>query len=239
MSTFLGSRRAPSIAAPIGAGLGALVVAFVLAGCSQPPTAVTQFPAAVTIVQGNLQSAQAGVLLPTAVVLRVIDLNGAGIGKTPVTLWIGGGGGSVSPASSITDDKGEITAKWTLGPGVATQTLFAKAPGVDSVMVQATGILPTDIIVAQGNNQSAKVTSALTNSVVVRVVGPGNQAMIGITVGIQITGGGGAITPQSAVTNALGEVTLKWTMGAATGPNSATVSALTLPPVTLNATATP
>lgn len=55
----------------------------------------------------------------------------------------------------------------------------------------------------------------------------------------QVVTGGGSISPQTAVTNAFGEVTVKWTLGAVAGPNSATAAASTLAPVQLSATANP
>jgi hypothetical protein len=90
----------------------------------------------------------------------------------------------------------------------------------------------------QGNNQTAKTGTALTNSVIVRVVGSANVPMQGITVGFQVVAGGGGMNPATVVTNALGEATTKWTMGAA-GTQSAYVSSGSLPTVSVSATATP
>jgi len=194
---------------------------------------------ALTIVQGNNQAVQGGKALPLPVVLRATDKSGAGIAGVPVTLAVGDGGGGVDPASAITDAKGEIKANWTVGTLQPGQSLYASSPGVAAVTLTAVAILPTDIIIAQGNNQSAKAGSSLTNSIVVRVIGPNNTPMQGITVGFQITAGGGAITPQSAVTSALGEVTAKWTVGAVAGVNTAVVNASIVSPVTITATGTP
>jgi len=118
------------------------------------------------------------------------------------------------------------------------QSLLASAPGVVPITVGATGLLPTQIILAQGNNQSAKTGTALTNSVIVRVVGTGNVPMQGVTVGFQVLSGGGGMTPATVVTNALGEASTKWTMGAA-GAQTASASAGSLTPVSISATATP
>ena len=213
--------------------------AFVLVGCKQALPVVPLVPASITIVQGNLQSVQAGMDLPTAVVLRVTDATGVGLPNLTVALTIGLGGGTVTPASATTDAKGEVKAKWTLGPGIAAQTMLAAVPGVSPVTIFATGLLPTDIIIAQGNNQSGKVGQSLPVPIVVRVVASGNVAMVGVPVAFQITAGGGALAPQSILTNALGEATVKWTMGLQPGGNTAIVSASSLSPVTLTASATP
>lgn len=79
----------------------------------------------------------------------------------------------------------------------------------------------------------------LPNVIVVRVTGPVNVPMVGVPVAFQVTAGGGAITPQTVVTNALGEATAKWTLGTVAGQNTAMVSNSTVTPVFLTATGTP
>jgi hypothetical protein len=208
-------------------------------GCKKAVPTEPLLVAALTVVQGNFQSVQAGKELPTPVILRVTDKSGIGMADIPVTLVIGEGGGSADPPSARSDAKGEVKAKWTLGPAVPGQTLVASAPGVSSVSLHAVAILPSDIVISQGNNQSAKAGLAVANAIVVRVVAVGNVPMSGITVAFQIGGGGGAISPQTALTNALGEATARWTLGLQPGTNTAIVSASTLTPVVLTATATP
>lgn len=219
---------------------GAIAAAAVtLAACQKAAPTETATADAIVVVQGAFQSAQFGRELASPVVLRVVDKNGAGMPKVQVTLAIVEGGGAVNPTSAITDSKGEISAKWTMGAAQPGQTIAASAPGVSAVRVQATSLLPTDIIIAQGNNQSAKAGNALTNSIVIRVVSNGNVPMAGVPVGFQVTGGGGAISPQSALTSSLGEVTAKWTLGTAIGINTAAVVVSTIAPTTLVASGTP
>ena len=80
---------------------GAALAMLAQSGCKKTPVA----PVAVngfTIVQGNNQVAQAGTLLPTPVVLRVIDINGDGIPNVTVVFAIATGGGTVRPPRSAT-----------------------------------------------------------------------------------------------------------------------------------------
>ncbi|MCX5765981.1 MAG: hypothetical protein NTZ43_01990 [Gemmatimonadetes bacterium] len=218
--------------------LGGIAV-LTIAGCAKATATATATPAALTVVQGNLQAVQGGKDLPQAVILRVTDKSGAGIIGQQIALAVTAGGGAVDPASAMSDAKGEVKAKWTVGNTQTEQELTASAPGVASVRLTATAILPTDIIVAQGNNQTAKVGTSLTNSIVVRVVGPNNVPMQGITVAFQIISGGGAISPASAITSALGEVTAKWTLGAAPGVNLANIVASTASNAVIVATGAP
>ncbi len=224
-----------SARARTAAGAAALLlVAF--AGCKktvEPETVET-----LTIVSGNVQSRQAGRLLRSPLVFRALSASGTGVKGAAITIVIVQGGGAVDSASIRTDGNGEARVKWTLGPE-ATHALLATIPGVEPLRVTASGILPSDVVIAQGNNQSARVSVALLNSVVVRVLGANNTPMDSVNVTFQITSGGGAIAPQSILTNASGEATVRWTMGPLPGTNTALVRASTIEPVTITATATP
>jgi hypothetical protein len=204
-------------------------------GCAK----TTEAPAAsrISIVQGNMQQAAAGTLLPTPIVLRVLATDGSPVAKIPVSFNVILGGGSVDPATVVSDANGEVKAKWTLGPGSQSQSVNGNAPGVDPVSLQAFGVVPSDLIVAQGNNQSGKASAALPVQIVIRVTGGSNVPMPNQTVALAVVSGGGSISPQSAVTNALGEVSVRWTLGPTVGAQTATVTAGSLGPIPLNATA--
>jgi hypothetical protein len=216
----------------------AVALLLALSGCNKAAATEPATAELLTLVQGNAQSRQAGRLLRTPLVFRATNAAGKGVSGAAITIVIAQGGGSVDSASIRTDANGEARVKWTLGPDAA-QALLATVANVEPVRVTATGVQPSDIVIAQGNNQSAKVGIALANSVVVRVLGGGNLPMDSVNVTLQITGGGGAITPQSALTNAAGEATVRWTMGPIAGANTALVRASTIDPVTISATGTP
>lgn len=216
------------------AGAGLLLLA--LTGCKKAlePTAVETL----TIVSGNQQTRQVSRALRAPLVFRATDAAGKGVGGAAITIVVVQGGGAVDSASIKTDGNGEARVKWTLGTEVPN-AIVATIPGVEPMRATASGILPTDIVIAQGNNQSAKVSVALLNFVVVRVLGGTNVPMDSVNVTFQITSGGGAIAPQSILTNSFGEATVKWTMGPVAGTNSALVRAAAIDPVTVTATATP
>jgi adhesin/invasin len=192
-----------------------------------------------TMVQGNLQVAQAGTLLPVPVVLRVVDASGDAVPGVTVVFSVATGGGTVTPASILSDAHGEVSVKWTLGSSSPLQSLTASVGEGTPVSIFANAMFPSAIVAAQGNNQTAKPGQALANNIVIRVTGDNNVPLNGIPVQFQVIGGGGAISPQTALTNAFGEVTVKWTLGTALGMNSATATASTLSPVQLLATAAP
>lgn len=200
---------------------------------------VVQVPSALVLVQGNLQSVQGGLELPNPIVVRLLDVDGKPISKTAIGFSVVNGGGAVNPGSVLTDENGEGKAKWVLGSGEANQSLQAKAPSVEPLGINAIALLPSDIVVAQGNNQQAKPSAGLPNAIVIRVLGPNNTPMKGITVAFQVITGGGLISPQSGLTNALGEVSARWTLGAVTGVQLLAISSGNLQPISLNAIAVP
>jgi hypothetical protein len=217
--------------------VGAATLLATLAGCkkaTEPETAAT-----LTVAQGNQQAAPAGRELPVPLMLRVRSSSGAPMKGVPVSFTVTSGGGAVEPATVMSDQNGEARAKWTLGGAAALQTVVGAVNGVDPVTIQANAILPSELLIVQGNSQTGKVGSALTTPIVIRVVGANNVPIPGLTVGFQILSGSGSITPQSAVTNNLGEVTARWTLGAQPGTQQAQVVGGPLLPIGILATAVP
>lgn len=220
--------------------LSALACAFAATACAgDKATEPDSAPASLIVVQGTNQAVQGGKELPNAIVLRVLTNDGKPVEKVSIGFTVATGGGSVTPGSVLTDANGEARTKWVLGPTAAEQTLKAEVAGIDPVTISATAIVPTDIIIAQGNNQTGRVSTALGTAIVVRVVGVNNTPIIGVPVAFQITAGAGVITPQSALTNSFGEVNVKWTLGPSAGSNSLTASVASLAPASVFAIATP
>jgi hypothetical protein len=219
----------------LSALFAAVPVLLAFPGCSKPVESPTA--SRLTVVQGHQQTAAVGTVLPTPIILRVLATDGSPLGKIPVSFNVIAGGGTVEPGTAISDASGEVKVKWTLGGQGVVQALGAGAPGVDGVNLTATGIIPSDLVVAQGNNQVAKAGAALPVQVVLRVTGNNNVPIPHQTVALSITGGGGSISPQTATTNASGEVAVRWTLGTQPGAQSAAAIAGSLGPILLSATA--
>lgn len=222
--TLLRSHRLLRRVAPI------ILATIAYAGCKKAPLAPAP-PSALVLVQGNNQQVQGGMELPNPIVVRLLGSDGKPVVDFPVGFSVAQGGGTVNPGSALSDANGEVKVKWTVGPNEVAQLLRASVPDVEAINVAAIALLPSDLIVAQGNNQSAKAGAALPNPIVVRVVGPGNVPMKGIAVAFQVTSGGGLISPQSGLTNALGEVLVRWTTGIPAGTNSLAVTSGSLQPI--------
>jgi adhesin/invasin len=190
------------------------------------------------VVQGNRQVAAAGTALPAPVVVRVLAEDGSPVEGAPVGFAVQLGNGTVEPATAMSDANGEAKTRWTLGANQNAHELLASVPGVEAVTITATGIVPTDLLVAQGNNQVARAAAALPVQIVLRVVGNNNTPIPGVPITLQVTSGGGSLNPASAVTNASGEVTVRWTLGNQVGLQNVQASALNLSPIILTATGT-
>jgi hypothetical protein len=187
------------------------------------------------VVQGDAQQAQGGTELTNQIVVRLLGTDGAPVPDFPLGFVVAQGGGAVSPGSGLTDENGELKTKWTLGTAGPTQILHAKAGSLEPLVIAAFAVLPSDLTVAQGTNQTAKAGAALTNAIVVRVTGANNMPMKGVQVAFQVTQGGGLISPQSGTTNASGEMLSRWTLGPNAGVNTLTVTSGSLQPVTITA----
>src|SRR6185312_5656061 len=64
-----------------------------------------------------------------------------------------------------------------------------------------------------GNNQSARVGTAVSTAPSVKVIDQYGNAVPGVSVTFTVTGGGGSVTPGSTTTNAAGVASTAWTMG--------------------------
>jgi adhesin/invasin len=213
-----------------------LTAAVGLGACEKATEPLT--PASLVVVQGNRQTAAAGTLLPTPIIVRVRATDGSPVEGVPVGFAVQLGNGVVEPATALSDANGEARTRWTLGANQHAHELLTSVPGVEPVVLTATGIVPNDLLIAQGNNQTAKAGTALPVQIVLRVVGTNNTPIPNVPITLSVTSGGGSLNPASATTNAAGEVTVRWTLGNQAGLQNVQATALNLSPVILSASGT-
>ncbi|MCP6759275.1 MAG: DUF4082 domain-containing protein [Fischerella sp. CENA71] len=97
----------------------------------------------ITKVSGDNQTGATGVTLPNPLVVQVKDSSGNPQSGVTVNFAVTAGGGSVSPASAVTNASGQASTTLTLGasPGAispVTNTVSATANGIGSVTFSAT-----------------------------------------------------------------------------------------------------
>jgi adhesin/invasin len=193
------------------------------------------------IVSGSGQSAPAGTALPAPVIVRLLDEGGNPIAGGSVSWVIGQGGGGVEPGSSATGPDGTASATWTLGPGLGANTLTAVVSGVGTVQFTATGTAApaARLLLNGGNDQTAPPQSRLPAALSVKAVDANGNGVAGVSVAWAVTAGGGSLSASSSVTRADGTTDVTWTLGAASGAQTATATSAGLQgsPITFTATA--
>ena len=98
-------------------------------------------PAALTIVSGNNQSAQAGRELANPIVVQVADAASNPLAGVAVSFSVASGGGSLNQTLVITDGNGQAQAVWTLGTYPGTNTVTATVTGLPAVTFTSSGTL--------------------------------------------------------------------------------------------------
>jgi hypothetical protein len=214
-----------------------------LAGSPLTFTATSLSASKIVRVSGDGQSTVLARPLPEPLVVRVTDPNDAPVPNATVTFVAAAG--TVSPSSAVTDANGLASATWTLGASTGTQQLtvfLVGPPGSPSVIFTATATGATTLSKIAGDGQSAAAGSDLPVPVRVRVTGVNAQAVTGTTVTFTPAEGSGTTTPITAVTDANGEASARWTMPTSVGTKTLTVSVVVptgVATVTFTATATP
>jgi subtilisin family serine protease len=150
------------------------VAAFVSACNDSSP--VSNTPTTIVIVSGTNQSGNVAAPLDSALVVRVLDGAGRSVSGVPLT-WTVIGGGSVSAASTTTDDNGRSQVTWTLAPTAGTQVVTVTSPktgGASVSFVASNGATITGVVTSAGVNAFGATFSraaALNSSASSRAMG--------------------------------------------------------------------
>ena len=196
-------------------------------------------PNSIAISAGNNQVAAAGTALPESLAVIVRDAAGDPLPGVNVTFTITAGGGTVSPASRISDAAGISRTRRTLGPNAGTQTVNATAgnlaPAQFSAVSQISGAV--NITNASTGSLTDTVGATKAESLAVLVTNQSATPVQGVTV---TWGPAGRVSSTSVPTSAAGVSKVLFTYGTTAGaqPATATVTGLVGSPVTIALTAT-
>jgi adhesin/invasin len=186
-------------------------------------TAVSASANGLTMVSGDGQSAAAGSALPDPLVVSVSDAFGNPVSGVEIT-WTAMGGGSVSAATTTTDDQGRTSVTRTLGPAAGVQSTTASAEGLAGSPVTfthtATAGSASGVQAVSGDGQRAPPRTALPNPIVVGVTDADGNPVSGAAVTWVVTAGGGHVAPTTSVTDAAGQASTTWTLGSTVGTNT-------------------
>ncbi|MCI0434022.1 MAG: hypothetical protein L0271_10265 [Gemmatimonadetes bacterium] len=121
----------------------ATVVVLLSSGCDDDELvggAPAVLPAALVLVGGDGQTAEPGHWLRATLQVRVTDHTGRPLHRVPVT-WVGlSGGGTLRPASSVSDQDGVAKTNWLLGKDAGENTAIAVVGELPFVTFTANGV---------------------------------------------------------------------------------------------------
>ncbi len=171
-------------------------------------TQTQQFSAAVLDQQGNAMTGQ-----------------NVTWGTSSATVATVGNGTAGNPA-------GLVTAQ-AVGTATITATIGSVAGSANVTVTQ----VPALLALVDGNAQSATVGTQLPLPVRVRVTDAQGLSIPGVTVGFAATTGGGSVGTPTTTTNASGQASSTWTLGALLGAQTLTASSAGVASFVFNATA--
>lgn len=200
----------------------------------------------IELVSGGSQTAQIETALVNPIMVLVKDQNGNAFKGTTVRFAVSEG--SVSNAAVTTDASGNASVIWTLGATEGAQTLTVTALKADGttaltgspLTVNTTAIavplVATSIELVSGNSQTALIETTLANPVIVIVKDQNGTAFAGTEVSFTVTEG--SVSNATLTTDASGNASVTWTLGATLGTQTlnASVTGLTGSPVEFSAT---
>ncbi|WP_420128358.1 Ig-like domain-containing protein [Longimicrobium sp.] len=172
-------------------------------------------PAAVAAVGGSSLTGLPSLPLADSVAVFVRDAYGNGVPGQTVAWTVKQGGGSVSPASSVTGANGVARTRWTLGPQYEGAQVLEAAVGLTlSTQFTANAQLPADatLVRVSGDAQTGTVGHVLDQPLVVRVQRADGSPIAGIPVTFTLPPLYGSISPATGVTDADGRVSARWTL---------------------------
>lgn len=198
-------------------------------------------PAAMAVLAGDGQAAQAGASVDTRPSVRITDSFGNGVAGASVAFTVAEGGGSVTGAVAVSGADGVATVgSWTLGTTVGTNRLTASSSGLAGVSFAATSVpgAAASLIATAGDNQSARAGEAVTAPMEVQALDAFDNPVAGVEVTFSVQSGGGSLTGGTQSTDADGRARLgSWTLGSTPGSNALRAVAAAIPDtVTFSAT---
>jgi len=171
---------------------------------------------AIAVVSGDGQRAAAGAQLPRAIVIRVVDANGASV--VGAALSLAPSGGNLSDSTLVTDSIGTARTRWTMGHSAGDYTLAVHLEGVKKLLKIAAHATPAapanlafdDMPGEKRSKESVKVKRLF--ALVTDVYGnPVPEARVNFSVK------SGTVAPSRAVSDARGRAALTWKLGSKTG----------------------
>ena len=148
-------------------------------------------------VSGNGQSSVAGTALPDPLVVRGQAAAGHPVAGLAVAWVIGDGGGTLTPATSLTGDDGLASTQWTMGGSPGPNSATAVVSGVGTVTFTATAVpgAPPGLSLETSPPLTAVRGIALSPAPVVQLRDPDGspRGLPGVNVSVSVVEGGATL----------------------------------------------
>src|SRR5450830_1046693 len=192
--------------------------------------------ATVTKLGTDPTSVVAGSSFSDSIRVQVSDGSSNPKSGVSVAFAVTAGGGSVTPATVMTDANGKAAAKFITGTTVGTNTATAAVTGLSAVTFSTASIAgPANSIVKIGTDPTSVVAGAsFSDSIRVQVTDASSNPKSGVSVAFAVTAGGGSVTPATVITDANGKAAAKFMTGTTVGTNTATATVTGLTAVTFS-----
>lgn len=171
-------------------------------------------PANLVIFSGNGQTGGTGATLPAPLEVQVVDASGIGVGGVTVD-FAAYDGGSAAPNTTTSGFSGKASTSWTLGPGVGSQTLTARASGLPTATFTASAIAPAALLLRSRDDQQVPVGISITFDVLVQDAN--GAGMPGMPVTYSVVSGAGTFDPVLVRTGSSGEASTNVTLPTTAG----------------------
>jgi Bacterial Ig-like domain (group 1) len=114
--------------------------------CTSLTTTTTTFseacapgaPADLKAVSGQRQTAPPNTMLPIPLVVKVVDASNVPVPGVTVNFTDNGAGGTLNPASGVTDSEGRVSVQYTTGPNPGKVNITASAAGLAPLIFKET-----------------------------------------------------------------------------------------------------
>ncbi len=209
------------------------VVLAMLAGCGGSDLVLpgSGTPADLQMVNGNDQTGLAGSPLPQPLEVKVVDDRGNPLSGHTVTFALDtdAPGALLDPESVRTGQNGIAQSRWTLGATSGTQRVVARVIRNGSAEPLEVGFTAAveagaaaNVARVSGDGQSAEAGKRLADPLVVSVTDEFGNPVEGVSV--DWTAEEGTVDPASSISGSDGRAQTSWTLGPATGTQSATAT---------------
>jgi hypothetical protein len=172
--------------------------------------------ASIVATAGDNQTAAAGAELPKSIAIKVLDVNGSGVGAAALTL--SPSGGVLSDTALVTDSLGVAKTRWTMGHSAGEYSLAVHVEGVKKPLKvvarakpAAAANLAFDDVPAEKRSREAAKAKRLSALVTDVYGNPVPDARVNFSVK------SGTVSPSRAVSDAKGRAALIWKLGSKAG----------------------